>query len=144
MTRSHRSAAPRAPLALLLAAAPVALHAQTDDEAPASAAARAVRVPPFRVLAFTDTAGARIEVTLAPAATGAVAVSKDGASPAALANAPVRATITPAAGGAPLWSGELGRLSVGADGVGRIVARTPRLAPARWSPQSPALYRLTV
>jgi hypothetical protein len=150
MLRTTAFRAPRATLALLLVAtgvAPAALHAQADDQAPATSAARAVRVPPLRVLAFTDTAGARIEVQLLPGAagpTGAIAVSKEGASPAGLAGAAVRATITPIAGGAPLWSGELGRLAIGADGAGRLVARTPRLAPARWSPQSPALYRLAV
>lgn len=85
---------------------------------------------PMRVLAFTDTTSVRIEVSVSGAAE--------------LAGAPVRAVITGTADEGALWSGEIGTLAVGADGVGLLTARVDHLHPRLWSPASPHLYRLTI
>jgi hypothetical protein len=82
------------------------------------------------VLAFTDTSSVRIEVQLPKAE--------------ALHGAAVRARITSASDSSTLWSGELGALTVGSDGIGRLTKQVAGLSPRRWSPQSPALYHLTV
>ena len=82
------------------------------------------------VLVFADTTSVRFEIGI------------PGAN--ALDGAPVRATITPAAGGAPLWSGDLGALAVGSDGAARLVRRVDGLRPRLWSPQSPTLYRVVI
>jgi hypothetical protein len=90
------------------------------------AAAQAPAVP--QLLTFPDTASVRVEWRLADAGP--------------LAGHAVRATIVPAEGGAPLWSGELGRLAVDADGTGRLSATVDGVHPRLWSPDSPSLYRL--
>lgn len=82
------------------------------------------------VLVFPDTAGVRIEVQL----TGAAAV----------AGLPVRASINGVDGGAQLWSGELGRLTVAPDGIARVTGRVGKLRPQLWNPQTPRLYRLAI
>ncbi|HVF39319.1 MAG TPA: hypothetical protein VM939_05415 [Gemmatimonadaceae bacterium] len=79
---------------------------------------------------FSDTVGARIELTVPVAQ--------------AQAGAAVRGTITDAADSSVLWSGNLGTLSPGPGGSHRLETRITGLKPKRWSPQTPALYHLTV
>jgi hypothetical protein len=83
---------------------------------------------PFpRLHAFTDTTSVRVELALPGAA--------------ALDGAMVHGRITSAADTtSTLWSGDLGTLHAGADGVARLSGRVSGLHPRRWSPQSPALY----
>lgn len=81
--------------------------------------------------AFTDTSSVRVELGLPRAR------ELDGAA--------VRGRIVSAADTtSTLWSGNLGTLRVEADGVARMRGRVTGLHPQRWSPQSPALYWLTV
>lgn len=56
----------------------------------------------------------------------------------------LRGTITRTGSGKTLWSGDLVPASNIADGVSRVVHRVTGLKPDLWSPQSPALYSLTV
>lgn len=95
-----------------------AARAQTSEAHPA-------------ILAFTDTSSVRVELKLSNAP------QLDGAT--------VHARITSASDTTDtLWTGSLGTLRAGADGVARLSARVAKLSPRRWSPQSPALYHLTV
>lgn len=81
--------------------------------------------------AFTDTTSVRVELALPDAP--------------ALDGSPVRGRLTSAADTArTLWTGSLGTLKVGPDGVARMEGRVAGLRPQRWSPQSPALYWLTI
>ncbi|MEO5579444.1 MAG: glycoside hydrolase family 2 TIM barrel-domain containing protein [Gemmatimonadaceae bacterium] len=79
---------------------------------------------------FSDTTGARIDLTI-PAARR-------------LAGAVVRGTITDASDTSVIWSGNLGILTIGADGKGVMKTSVTGLKPKRWSPQVPALYHLIV
>lgn len=115
-----------APLALLAACAPAA--APSSAPAPSPPAAEAAAAGPMRVLAFSDTASVRIEVAV----------------PGGRAGTPVRATIVPVEGGAPLWSGEIGRLAPGADGAAGVSGRVEGIRPRLWSPSTPHLYRLRI
>ncbi|MBW3553171.1 MAG: glycosyl hydrolase family 2, partial [Gemmatimonadetes bacterium] len=92
--------------------------------------ARAQAPARTEVLAFADTADIRVELEVRDAA--------------ALAGAPVSAVITAAEDGEVLWSGEIGRLGVGADGTGQLTAHVRGLDPRLWSPASPHLYHLSV
>jgi hypothetical protein len=99
--------------------------------APACVATLAAQAPAApRVLTFPDTASVRVEVQLPGAAARAGEV--------------VRGTITDAATGARLWTGELGRLTAQPDGSARAAGSVTGVHPRRWSPQAPHLYRLAV
>ena len=83
------------------------------------------------LFAFTDTVGVRMELALPEAR--------------ALNGATVRGRIVSVGDTTrALWSGSLGTLAVGGDGIARMSGRVTGLAPKRWSPQSPELYYLTV
>jgi beta-galactosidase len=105
-------------LALVTVLGATAAHAQSSEVHP-------------HLLAFTDTSSVRIELALPDA--------KE------LNGAKVHGRITSAAdSNEKLWSGDLGTLIVAPDGTARLSARVAKLAPRRWSPQSPALYHLAV
>lgn len=82
------------------------------------------------LLAFTDTNSVRLTLAIP--------------NGAALRGERVRGRITSDANGSTLWSGDLGTVTVGADGVARLETRVGHLKPALWWPQSPALYHLTI
>ena len=79
---------------------------------------------------FSDTAGARIELTIP----GGRRYARE----------MFRATITDAGDSSALWSGNLGTLTVDGRGNGVLKTRVSGLKPKRWSPQSPALYHLII
>ncbi|MBA3672611.1 MAG: glycosyl hydrolase family 2, partial [Gemmatimonadaceae bacterium] len=83
-----------------------------------------------RLLVFSDTASARVELAI-PGAVG-------------MAGLPVHGRITSARDSTVLWSGDLGTLAVGTDGVARLTARVATPHARRWSPQTPELYHLSV
>lgn len=114
MRRPTRAAAAAAALLLAGAARP----------AGAQDAAR------LRVLAIAEMTSVRFEVS-----------APDGA---ALAGAPVRATIAGVADGRVLWAGEIGRLVADGAGEARLVGRVDGISPELWSPRTPNLYRATV
>ena len=117
--------------ALLLGAVPDALAAQQRSSAtPRSPLGGRVAPDSVSLLAFADTSAVRIEIAVAHGA--------------ALEGRMLRASIVPAAGGAALWSGSIGPLHADKTGTARVVHQLSGLRPARWSPQTPALYRLTV
>jgi beta-galactosidase len=116
---------------LLMSSSSSALHgalALALFAASAAGAQTSLARPPL--FAFADTASVRVELAL-PDAQG-------------LNGAAARARITSAADSSVLWSGDLGALTVGADGVGRLTKSVAGLTPQRWTPQSPSLYHLTV
>ncbi|MEO5589367.1 MAG: glycoside hydrolase family 2 TIM barrel-domain containing protein, partial [Gemmatimonadaceae bacterium] len=82
-----------------------------------------------RLLAFADTSSVRVELA-SPA-------------PHSLDGAVINGSIVSAGDSSVLWSGELGKLAVGPDGVGRLSRRLKGLRPMHWSPQSPSLYVLS-
>ncbi len=82
-----------------------------------------------RVLAFADTSSVRVELA-SPA-------------PRSLDGAVINGSIVSTSDSSVLWSGELGRLAVGPDGIGRLTRSLTGLRPKRWSPQSPSLYVLS-
>ncbi|MEO5902519.1 MAG: glycoside hydrolase family 2 TIM barrel-domain containing protein, partial [Gemmatimonadaceae bacterium] len=83
-----------------------------------------------RVHVFSDTTSVRVEV-VAPA-------------DRSLDRSRVTGVINSVADGSTLWAGEVGSLSVGADGIAHATGKIGGLNPKRWSPQSPNLYYLTV
>ncbi len=86
--------------------------------------------PDTTLYVFTDTASARIELTIPNARQPAGTV--------------FQGTIRSATDSTILWSGTLGSIALGSDRVARVHARASGLRPRLWSPQSPSLYYLTV
>ncbi len=86
--------------------------------------------PDTTLYVFTDTTSARIELTIPDASR--------------LAGTAFRGTIRSAVDSTVLWSGTIGTVTVGGDHVGRVEGRVGDLRPRLWSPQSPALYYLSV
>lgn len=82
------------------------------------------------VYVMTDTASVAVQVTVPGARY--------------LTGTTVEGTITSVTDGTRLWSGTLGRLDLAKDGSAILHATVSGLNPRRWSPQSPALYYLTV
>ena len=82
------------------------------------------------VFAFADTNSVRIEY----------------AQPNAkhLQNEMLSGTIVSVRDSSTLWSGDLGRLRVGDDGMARLTTRIAAPKARHWSPQTPELYKLTV
>ncbi len=95
----------------------------------ASAQARVSLASPT-VHAFSDTTSVRIEVEIP------TTKIPDGTV--------LSARIVGAAGDEVVWTGEIGKLAVGADGIGRLTKTLSGLHPHLWSPQSPMLYSLLV
>ncbi|MDB4914435.1 MAG: glycoside hydrolase family 2 barrel [Gemmatimonadetes bacterium] len=106
---------------LLLAAASV--HAQDE---PVIVSRKAGPV----LYAFTDTTSARIELNI-PAG-------------AALKGAAATAKIISTADNSTLWSGPIGTITVDDKGIAHLAGKVSGLTPKYWSPQTPALYQLTV
>lgn len=118
---------PRSTVALLTVAAAATLGC-APHVAPSPASGAAARnVHDMRVLAFADTSSVRFEATLPG---GASLVGTD-----------VEAIITSVADGSVLWRGSLGQLRPGAAGGSHLVREIDGLAPGKWSPSSPSLYR---
>jgi beta-galactosidase len=82
------------------------------------------------LLAFADTAGVRIELSVARGA--------------ALDGQMLTAAVVPVEGGKALWVGKLGPVRVDSTGVARVVSQLRGLKAERWSPEHPRLYRLAV
>ncbi len=82
------------------------------------------------LLAFSDQNSVRLELNTP--------------SPASLNGAPVIASIVSTLDSSTLWAGEIGKLNVSGDGVGRASGSVTGLHPREWSPQLPALYVVTV
>lgn len=79
---------------------------------------------------FTDTTSMRVQVTVSGAA--------------ALVGTTVHGMITSVADGVPLWTGTVGTLARDDEGNATLTARVGELKPRLWSPQTPALYYLTL
>ena len=82
------------------------------------------------LLAFADTAGVRIELSVAHGA--------------ALDGKMLTAAIIPVEGGKAFWVGTIGPVHIDSSGVARVVHQLRGLKPERWSPAHPRLYRLAV
>ncbi|MEO7454904.1 MAG: glycoside hydrolase family 2 TIM barrel-domain containing protein [Gemmatimonadaceae bacterium] len=80
--------------------------------------------------AFTDTTSVRVDLTVPRAAE--------------MNNVVANGKIYSLADESLLWSGEIGHLTVDAQGNAHLAGRVAGLKPKRWSPQSPSLYRLEV
>ena len=82
------------------------------------------------LLAFADTAGVRIELSVAHGE--------------ALGGRMLTAAIIPVEGGNAFWQGKIGPVRVDSNGIARVVHQLRGLKPERWSPEHPRLYRLAV
>jgi hypothetical protein len=115
-----------AALGVSLALTIVASSAHAQDETVVSSK----KIVGPQLYAFTDTMGLRVELSV-PAA-------------AALQGAAARGRIISAADSSVLWTGALGAMKVDQQGVAHLTGSVGGLKPKRWSPQTPALYLLTV
>lgn len=129
MKRIERSGRARSTRALVGALCALAALAPRAAAAQDEASGRKVDVAPH-LLAFTDTNSVRMALEI-----------PDGA---ALRGVAVTGRITRDGDGSTLWSGSLGAVTVGSDGVARLSARVGHLKPALWWPWAPSLYHLTV